>query len=191
MCMCMCVSIICICVISTCIGLVLCAWTLLAKLETIVHFLSASDGNAHPLTILHLNENWYIRIQIITSLFSTDCSNCTRVLTAQLVSCWVEVVVLTLAGITFTGSVRITYVAVRIAFCVIKPNDSETYTALQITNIIMVCPVRKSCTAVVTPSSGAVASFPEPRLQVSHWLHQVTKQIICSTDVNIWTVQDT
>ena len=37
-------------------------------------------------------------------------------------------------------------------------------------------PVRISCTAVVTPSI---------RLQLSHWLHQVTKQIVCSTGVEI------
>ena len=53
------------------------------------------------------------------------------------------------------------------------------------------CPVRKSCTAVVTPSSGSVAPAPDPSLQLSHWLHQVTKQIVCSTDVKIWPVQDT
>ena len=52
-------------------------------------------------------------------------------------------------------------------------------------------PVRKSCTIVVTPSSGSAAPVPDPRLQLSHWLHQVTKQIVCSTDVNIWPVQDT
>ena len=52
-------------------------------------------------------------------------------------------------------------------------------------------PVRKSCTAVVTPSSGAVASPRNPILQLSHWLHQVTKQIVCSIDVEVWQVQDT
>ena len=46
-------------------------------------------------------------------------------------------------------------------------------------------PVRKSCTALVTPSSGTVASEPDPRLQLSHWLLQVTRQIVCSTDVEI------
>ena len=40
-------------------------------------------------------------------------------------------------------------------------------------------PVRKS----VTPSSGSAAPAPEPILQLSHWLHQVTKQIICTTDL--------
>ena len=52
-------------------------------------------------------------------------------------------------------------------------------------------PVRKSCSPVVTPSSGSAASTPDPRLQLSHWLHQVTKQIACSTDVKIWPVQGT
>ena len=52
-------------------------------------------------------------------------------------------------------------------------------------------PVRKSCTAVVTPSSGSAAPAPDPRLQLSHWLHRVTKQIVCSTDVEIRPVQDT
>ena len=30
---------------------------------------------------------------------------------------------------------------------------------------------RKYGTAGITPSSGAVASAPDPRLQLSHWLH--------------------
>ena len=38
------------------------------------------------------------------------------------------------------------------------------------------CPVMKTCTAVVTPSSGSAALAPDPRLQLSHWLHQVTKK---------------
>ena len=53
------------------------------------------------------------------------------------------------------------------------------------------CSVRKSCTAVVTPSSSRVASAPDPRLQLGHWLLQVTKQIICSTDVEMQPVQET
>ena len=47
-------------------------------------------------------------------------------------------------------------------------------------------PVSKSCTAVVTPSSDTAASA-----QLSHWLHQVTRQIVCSIDVEFWPVQDT
>ena len=52
-------------------------------------------------------------------------------------------------------------------------------------------PVRKSCPAVVTPSSGAVASLPDPRLPLSHWLLPMTKQIVCLTDVEVQPVQDT
>ena len=52
-------------------------------------------------------------------------------------------------------------------------------------------PVRNSCTAVVTPSSGAVTSAPDPRLQLSHWLHQMTNQLVCSTDVETRPIQDT
>ena len=52
-------------------------------------------------------------------------------------------------------------------------------------------PVRMSCTAVVTASSGAVDSPPNPRLQLSHWLLQVTEQIVCSTNIEKRQVHDT
>ena len=42
--------------------------------------------------------------------------------------------------------------------------------------------------AVLTPSSGSVS---DSKLQLSHWLHLVTKQILCSTDINIQPDQDT
>ena len=51
--------------------------------------------------------------------------------------------------------------------------------------------VSMPCTVVVTPTSGTVASAPDSRLQLSHCLHQVTKQIVCSTDVEIQPDQDT
>ena len=37
--------------------------------------------------------------------------------------------------------------------------------------------------SLVTLSSGSAAPVPDPRLQLSHWLHQVTKQIVCTTDL--------
>ena len=37
--------------------------------------------------------------------------------------------------------------------------------------------------SLVTLSSGSAAPEPDPRLQLSHWLHQVTKQIVCTTDL--------
>ena len=37
--------------------------------------------------------------------------------------------------------------------------------------------------SLVTPSSDSAAPEPDPRLQLSHWLHQVSKQIVCTTDL--------
>jgi len=37
--------------------------------------------------------------------------------------------------------------------------------------------------SLITPSSGSAAPEPDPRLQLSHWLHQVTKQIVYKTDL--------
>ena len=37
--------------------------------------------------------------------------------------------------------------------------------------------------SLVTPSSCSAAPAPDPRLQLSHWRHQVTKQIVCTTDL--------